>query len=242
SGQLPASPANHNLMWRICCCTMISLKSGAPSASAANPSSGLPLSCAQARPVASTRQTGTSPAISLVKMDRIAISSPASLLADRRQCFAAGLHMSILASLIERRTGFRRTQRRIYGLDPVCYRARLLIINQDCINALDAAVSHQKALGPGEESSCCLDRIIEFLGVLSIEFWVWLDGARLDGKPSVEHVELEIGAAALRKRQPIWLAGIRSRQRHYSIAFVGRNGRGRSFSFFGFAFAAMVTR
>src|SRR6516225_11009820 len=104
------------------------------------------LGCAQAIPAVSS-----SAAKSAAKIGFIAISSLAPLLADRRQRFAAGFRMSILAGLVERRAGFCRIKRRIDRLDTVSHDARLFVVNQHRIDALDAAVRHQQSFRSREE-------------------------------------------------------------------------------------------
>src|ERR1700746_1644603 len=126
-------------MWRICCATMISLKCGKPPVSSAE-------SCAQAKPATSIRA-----ASSAATTGFIAISSLAALLADRRQRFAAGFCMSILAGLVKRRASLCRIERRVDRLDPVHDRARLFVVNQHRIDAFDAAIGHQQPLRSCEE-------------------------------------------------------------------------------------------
>jgi hypothetical protein len=160
----------------------------------------------------------------------IQIVPTAFTLTDRRKRFAAGLCMGFLAGLVKRRASFGRIQSRIDCLDPVHNQPRLLVVNQHGIDPLDAAIGHQKALRAAVESSSSLDRIVKFSGVFGIELRIGFDGARMHREIGVEHIELEIGAAALRKRKPIWLAVECAGQRHDSIAFVDRSRRRRPFN------------
>src|SRR6516165_491462 len=192
-------------MWRICCRAMMSLRCSELGDSSADVSPCLGFSWAQTMPALNTNAAMSAANIALIQ-----IVPTAFTLTDRRKRFAAGLCMGFLAGLVKRRASFGRIQ---HGIDP-----------------LDAAIGHQKALRAAVESSSSLDRIVKFSGVFGIELRIGFDGARMHREIGVEHIELEIGAAALRKRKPIWLAVECAGQRHDSIAFVDRSRRRRPFN------------
>src|SRR5436309_7523141 len=127
-------------MCRICCCAMIPLRWTTSAASSTDESACLGPCCAVAG-TASAIAAISAAAISFIKTSFLA-----PFLAYRRKRFAAGFRVRLLAGLVERRAGFCRGERCIDGLDPVRHHARLLVVDQYRIDALDTPVGHQKTL------------------------------------------------------------------------------------------------
>ncbi len=115
-------------------------------------------------------------------------------------------------------------------LDALAGGPRNTIISENCRVAFDVAVGHQKTLRGIEIRGRNGNRLIELPGELLIGPDIRFDHARAHGGVGIEHIELEIDAAALREREPIGPAAEGAGGRDNAVALVDRDRRRRRFS------------
>src|SRR5579863_10495540 len=133
------------------------------------------------------------------------------------------------ACFIKRRARSDSRETGLDGLYAIAGRARLAVVGKDRVVAIELTIGAQEIFSTVKICSGGADRFIELAGILGVGVRIRLDHTGMHRGIREEHVELEIHAAALGERQPIWTALKGTWRRHDGVSLVDRDGRHGTF-------------